>query len=67
MIVQDNKFTGREIAAVLVVDTFGMPARTKALSDCQRMNLKFIEDAAEALGSLESGAREQHTLFCNKF
>ena len=61
-----NKFTGREIAAVLVVDTFGMPARTKALAQiAKEWNLKFIEDAAEALGSLESGAHIGSNAHCS--
>ncbi|MEX0387405.1 LegC family aminotransferase [Spiribacter onubensis] len=47
-----NRHTGRRIAAVLPVHTFGHPAHIEAIADiCERYGLPLVEDAAEALGS----------------
>lgn len=47
-----NGDTGRRIAAVLPMHTFGHPARIEAIAEiCERYGLPLVEDAAEALGS----------------
>jgi dTDP-4-amino-4,6-dideoxygalactose transaminase len=47
-----NRYTGRRIAAVLPMHTFGHPARVEAIAEiCDRYGLPLVEDAAEALGS----------------
>ncbi len=47
-----NRSTGRRIAAVVPMHSFGLPGRIEALTDiCARWNLFLIEDAAESLGS----------------
>jgi perosamine synthetase len=47
-----NKNTGRRIAAILPMHTFGFPVDLDGLTAvCQEWNLPMIEDAAESLGS----------------
>lgn len=54
-----NKYTGRRIAAVVPMHTFGHPVDLDALASvCARYHLVMVEDAAESLGSYY---REQHT------
>jgi aminotransferase in exopolysaccharide biosynthesis len=54
-----NRANGRRIAAVLVMHTFGHPARLDELSEiCKEWQLPLIEDAAESMGSYYHG---QHT------
>jgi perosamine synthetase len=51
-----NKQTGRRIAAVLVMHTFGHPADLDALLELSgRFGLPLVEDAAESLGSFYRG------------
>lgn len=47
-----NRRSKRRIAAVLMMHTYGLPARIEALSHiCEQWGLVLIEDAAESLGS----------------
>ena len=47
-----NKVTGNEIAAVIPVHVFGLPAKIQEIKKvCSKWKLPVIEDAAEALGS----------------
>ena len=47
-----NRFTDRRIAAVVQMHTFGLPGRSEELAEmCLRWQLKYIEDAAESIGS----------------
>lgn len=51
-----NRITGRRIAAIVPMHTFGHPVDlAPLLSTAARYNLPIIEDAAEALGSLYKG------------
>ena len=51
-----NRLTGRRIAAVVPMHTFGHPADLDALDEvCQRYRMTLVEDAAEALGSYYKG------------
>jgi perosamine synthetase len=51
-----NKATGRRIAAVVPVHTFGHPVDLDPLVRiCEDFNLALIEDAAESLGSIYKG------------
>jgi len=51
-----NKATGRRIAAVICMHTFGHPVDLDALNEvCGRFGLTLIEDAAESLGSTYKG------------
>jgi perosamine synthetase len=51
-----NRETGRRIRALLVVHTYGHPARLDALAAvCDRFGIVLIEDAAESLGSYYRG------------
>lgn len=51
-----NKQTGRRIAAVVPMHTFGIAAKIERLLEiCERWHLVLIEDAAEALGSYSQG------------
>jgi perosamine synthetase len=51
-----NRLTGRRIAAVVPMHTFGHPVDVEALLEvCKRWNLPLIEDAAESLGSTYRG------------
>ena len=57
-----NRYTGRRIAAVLPMHTFGHPARIEAIAEiCERYDLPLVEDNAEALGSwVETEGRRRH-------
>lgn len=51
-----NRTTGRRVAGVVPMHTFGLPGRVQELADlCARWNLALIEDAAESLGSSVGG------------
>jgi perosamine synthetase len=51
-----NRLTGRPVAAVVVMHTFGHPAEIEKLIEvCARHNMPLVEDAAEALGSTWRG------------
>jgi perosamine synthetase len=51
-----NRLTGRPIAAVVVMHTFGHPAEIDQLVEvCARHGLPLVEDAAQALGSTWCG------------
>jgi perosamine synthetase len=51
-----NKKTGNVIRALVVMHTFGHPARLdELLQVCQRYSIELIEDAAEAIGSEYKG------------
>ncbi len=51
-----NRETGRRIAAVVAMHTFGHPVNLDALLDvCARHRLTLVEDAAESLGSTYKG------------
>ena len=51
-----NKHSGRRIAAVVPMHSFGLPARIEALVEiCDAWGLPLIEDAAESLGSSVGG------------
>lgn len=52
-----NRLTGRRIAAVMPMHTFGHPVDLDALTEvAARWRLPIVEDAAESLGSLYKGA-----------
>jgi len=54
-----NKITGKKIAAVVPVHTFGHPCRINEIASiCSQYNIALVEDAAESLGSYYKG---QHT------
>jgi aminotransferase in exopolysaccharide biosynthesis len=54
-----NKTTGRRIAAVVPMHTFGHPCRIDEIAGiCKDYNIQLVEDAAESLGSYFKG---QHT------
>jgi aminotransferase in exopolysaccharide biosynthesis len=51
-----NRVTGRRIAAIVPMHTFGFAARIEKLVDlAARWHIPLIEDAAEALGSYQQG------------
>jgi perosamine synthetase len=51
-----NRSTGRRVRALVVMHTYGHPARIDALAAvCQRFGITLIEDAAESLGSYYRG------------
>lgn len=51
-----NRVTGRKIAAVVPMHTFGLPCRiAEIVAICRRYNIPLIEDAAESLGSRYQG------------
>ena len=51
-----NRITGRRIAAVVPMHTYGHPVDMEALAEvAYRYNLPIVEDAAEALGSTYQG------------
>jgi perosamine synthetase len=51
-----NRSTGKRIAALCVMHTFGHPARMDAIAEvAQRWCLPVVEDAAESLGSTYRG------------
>lgn len=52
-----NRETGRRIAAVMPMHTFGHPVELDELLDvCRRWGIALVEDAAEALGSTYKGS-----------
>jgi perosamine synthetase len=54
-----NKATGKKIAAVVPMHTFGHPCRIEEVASiCKQYNIALVEDAAESLGSYYKG---QHT------
>jgi perosamine synthetase len=54
-----NNNTGRRIAAILPMHTFGFPLDLDGLTSvCQEWNLPLVEDAAESLGSYY---KDKHT------
>ncbi len=54
-----NSKTGRRIAAVVPMHTFGNPCRIDEIADiCRQYHIELVEDAAESLGSYYKG---QHT------
>lgn len=51
-----NKTTGRKIAAVVPMHTFGHPCRIDAIASiCEEFGIPLVEDAAESLGSYYQG------------
>lgn len=47
-----NTMTGKRIAAVVPMHTFGLPCRIGEIEQiCQEFNIPLVEDAAESLGS----------------
>ena len=51
-----NKRTGRRIAAVVPMHTFGHPVRIQDISDiCATYGVTLVEDAAESIGSTVDG------------
>jgi perosamine synthetase len=51
-----HRGTGRRVAAVVPMHTFGHPARIEKIRDvCGENNILLIEDAAESLGSTRGG------------
>jgi perosamine synthetase len=56
-----NRHTGRRIAAVVPMHTFGHPVRMDRLAEvAARWNIPIVEDAAEALGSQYQGRHVGH-------
>ena len=48
-----NKVSNKRIVACLAMHTFGLPMQSKEVKGiCNKYNIRLIEDAAEALGSL---------------
>ncbi|QPK63123.1 LegC family aminotransferase [Methylomonas sp. LL1] len=68
-----NRLSGKRIAAVLPMHTFGHPCDMKGLmAVCQHHGLPLVEDAAEALGSLctlspDDAGEENVTKHCGTF
>lgn len=51
-----NKTTGRKIAAVVPMHTFGLPCRIDEIARiCEEFSIPLIEDTAESLGSYYQG------------
>ena len=51
-----NKITGRNVAAVVPMHTFGHPCKIEEIADiCKQYNIALVEDAAESLGSYYKG------------
>lgn len=51
-----NKTTGKKIAAVVPMHTFGLPCRIDEIACiCDRYNIPLVEDVAESLGSYYKG------------
>lgn len=51
-----NTNTGKKIAAVVPMHTFGLPCRIEEIEQiCQEFNIPLVEDAAESLGSYFKG------------
>lgn len=56
-----NRRTGRRIAAVVPMHSFGLPGRIEALREvCARWDIPLVEDAAESLGA-SAGNRQTGT------
>ena len=54
-----NKLTGKRVAAVVPMHTFGHPARIEEIAIvCQEYGIPLVEDAAESIGSYY---KSQHT------
>ena len=57
-----NRNTGRRVRALVVMHTYGHPARLHQLAEvCDRFGLVLIEDAAESLGSYYHGTHTGNT------
>jgi perosamine synthetase len=57
-----NRNTGRRVPALVVMHTYGHPARLHQLAEvCDRFGLVLIEDAAESLGSYYRGTHTGNT------
>ena len=51
-----NIITGKKIAAIVPMHTFGLPCQIHEIAQiCQEFNVPLIEDAAESLGSFFNG------------
>lgn len=51
-----NKMTGKRIAAVVPMHTFGLPCRIEEIAHiCETHNIPLVEDVAESLGSHYKG------------
>lgn len=51
-----HRASGKKISACVPMHTFGLPCDIEAIAKiCQEWNVKLVEDAAEALGSLNNG------------
>lgn len=51
-----NKISGKRIAAVVPMHTFGLPCRIVQIKQiCLEYNIPLVEDAAESLGSYSNG------------
>lgn len=51
-----NRTTGRRIAAVVPMHTFGLPGRIEEIAGlCDRWNIALVEDAAESIGASARG------------
>lgn len=51
-----NTITGKKIAAVVPMHTFGLPCRIQEIEEiCREFNVSLVEDAAESLGSYYKG------------
>lgn len=51
-----NKISGKRIAAVVPMHTFGLPCRIVEIKEiCLEYNIPLVEDAAESLGSYSNG------------
>jgi perosamine synthetase len=51
-----NTVTGKKIAAVVPMHTFGLPCQIEEIDKiCQEFNIPLVEDAAESLGSYFKG------------
>jgi perosamine synthetase len=51
-----NWATGKKIAAVVPMHTFGLPCNIEAIAGiCRRYSIPLVEDAAESLGSYHNG------------
>ena len=57
-----NRATGRRVRALIVMHTYGHPARLDDLTAvCERFGLVLVEDAAESLGSYYRGSHTGNT------
>ncbi len=51
-----NKISGKRIAAVVPMHTFGLPCRIIEIKEiCREFHIPLVEDAAESLGSYSNG------------